>query len=568
MNRLVRYFRDSSLRHKLVISYMILIIIPILSLGMYSYFSSKGYLQKQLLEGMNHTVSQTALNLDQKMEKIGDFMNFMAYNPIVKKVTGSELPNLLSYTKELNDNIEPTLWYYININQELREVIFYSDYANKQIGNFVYPSTEVRGTPWYTKAMQSRNVQWHYDQDVLFAVHNIQKSDNVTFAGELYVRLDRDLLFENLDQLYQGRYGIMVTKQDGGLVYASQEAKELGLAEIQAIRSSSDGTLRMQGQDYLLTKSALPHSGWTFYYYIPAAGVTVNTNGILEATGTIIVLCLVILILMIWLFSRTLVRPILKLRQKIQIVENGNFDIPIISDAKDEIGGLTRSFAQMVKKTRELIEEVYQARLLEKEAELKALQAQINPHFLYNTLSIINWRAIQVGAKDISRVANGLSRFYRSSLNKGNHLTRIREEIQNIQAYLDIQLLMHEDEFEVIYEIPDEAYGCETINFILQPIVENAIVHGMDEKEEGRGRLLIHVEYSEEFSAISIHVHDNGVGMSPEQVDGWVHTRGGGYGLRNVHERIQLYYGEAYGLHIQSEIGKGTTVTVKLPLIR
>lgn len=568
MNWPFRYFRDSKLRHKLVISYMILIIIPILSLGMYSYFSSKGYLQKQLLLGMNHTVSQTALNLDQKMEKIGDFMNFMAYNPIVKKVTGSELQSPLSYTRELNDNIEPTLWYYININRELREVIFYSDSASKQIGNFVYPSTEVRRTKWYEQTKQSRNIQWYYEQGVLFAVHNIQKSDNVTFAGELYVRLDSDLVFENLDQINHGRYGIMVTKQDGGVVYVGEEAKALDASEIQLVRNNPEGTLQLQGQKYFLTKSTLQHSGWTFYYYIPATGVTVNTNGILQATGTIIVLCLIILLMMIWLFSRTLVTPILKLRQKIQIVENGDFDILIQSNAKDEIGGLTRSFAQMVKKTRELIEEVYQARLQEKEAELKALQAQINPHFLYNTLSIMNWRAIQLGANDISRVAISLSRFYRSSLNNGNHLTHIREEIKNIQAYLDIQLLMHDEEFDVIYEIPEEAYGYETINFILQPIVENAIVHGMDEQEEKRGQLLIRVDINEESSEILICIGDNGVGMSLEQVEGWMHIETGGYGLRNVHDRIQLYYGEKYGLHIESKLGIGTTVIVKLPLIR
>lgn len=569
MNRLFRFFRDSGLRRKLILSYAIMIIIPILTLGIYSYISAKGYLKNQLLEGMNYTVNQAALSLDQKMIKIGDFMDFMAFNPIVKKIAGNELPDLLSYTKELNENIEPTLWYYMNINQELREVIFYSDYRNNQIGNFIYPSHDVQDNEWYKQAKSSRNTQWHYENDVLYAVHNIQKSDNVTFAGALYVRIDDELLFENLDQVYQGRYGILIGKPDGGIVYAGQEANALSQTDIHQITNEPGGAFRMQGKDYLLTKSILPHSGWTFYYYVPTAGIAVNTKSILEATGTIIILCLILLMFMIWLFSRTLVRPILKLRQKIELVEKGDFDIPILSDAKDEIGGLTRSFAQMVKKTRELIQEVYQARLQEKEAELKALQAQINPHFLYNTLSIINWRAIQLGAKDISRVANGLSRFYRTSLNKGNHLTRMRDEIQNIQAYIDIQLLMHEEEFEVIYDIPEQAEYYETINFILQPIVENAIVHGLDEREEeGVGRLLIRVECDEASELVHILIQDNGKGMDKEQMNGWAQTQVGGYGLRNVHERIQLYYGEEYGISIESELGVGTKVTVKLPLRR
>ncbi|MBP2000199.1 two-component system sensor histidine kinase YesM [Paenibacillus shirakamiensis] len=566
MNRLFVYFRDSGLRRKLMLSYALMIIIPILSLGLYSYISAKGYLKKQMLESMNNTVSQTALNLDQRMEKIGDFMDFMAYNPIVKKVTASELPDLLSYTKELNDNIEPTLWYYMSINQEIREVIFYSDYTGKQIGNFVYPSLQVQGKSWYEEARKSRNTQWHIEKDVLFAVHNIQKSDNATFAGELYVRLDEDLLFKSLEQVYQGQYGILITKPDGGIVYTGQEANHLTQTDVRKLIGESKRNFSMNGQDYLLTKSVLPHSGWTFYYYVPTEGLTVNTNSILTATGTVIVLCLVILMCMIWLFSRTLVRPILKLRQKIQLVETGHFDIPIQSDAKDEIGGLTRSFAHMVKKIRELIEEVYQARLLEKEAELKALQAQINPHFLYNTLSIINWRAIQVDAKDISRVANSLSRFYRTSLNKGKQFTRIQDEIQNIKAYLDIQLLMHEEEFEVVYDIPEEAYLYEIIHFILQPIVENAIVHGIDEREEGKGCLVIRVECDIDAEHIFIIVQDNGKGMNEEQVGGWMNTEVGGYGIRNVHDRIQLHYGEAYGISIHSVLGEGTEVRIKLPL--
>nr|WP_246362403.1 sensor histidine kinase [Paenibacillus alba] len=269
---------------------------------------------------------------------------------------------------------------------------------------------------------------------------------------------------------------------------------------------------------------------------------------------------------MIWLFSRTLVRPIHALKKKISIVENGNFDVPIVSTAKDEIGELTQSFAGMVKKVQDSIQEAVEARMLEKEAELKALQAQISPHFLYNTLSIINWKAIQIDAMDISKVANSLSKFYRTSLNKGQQLTHIRDEINNIRAYLDIQLMMHDHEFDVVYDIEDAVYDFDTVNFILQPIVENAIIHGLDEKEDGRG--LLRIQVSEEAERIHFVVQDNGKGMEAAVQASLLEADNGGYGLRNVQERIHLYFGGSYGVHILSEAGVGTQVHVVIPKVK
>ncbi|GGA02149.1 sensor histidine kinase [Paenibacillus marchantiophytorum] len=567
MKRLIAYFRNSTVRKKLIITYLVVTIVPILALGIYAYQSSKEYLKKQLMIGMTHTVSQTALNVDQKMEKAGDFISFMVFNPIVKKVAGSELPDFLSYTKELNDNIEPTIWYYININRELKDVLFYSDYTGKQIGNFIYPSDNVRHASWYEESRKANKTQWFYEpeQQLLFATHNIQKSDNITFAGVLYVKIDYDKMFEKLDQVYEGDYGILITDSKGQTVYAGERASTLSNLEIQTITGKAEGQFRMQGQEYMMTRSSLPSSGWTFTYFMPTASMIVDTKDILKATASVVLLCMVVLLFMIWLFSRTLVRPIHALKKKISIVENGDFDVPIVSTAKDEIGELTQSFAAMVKKVQDSIQDAVQARMLEKEAELSALQAQISPHFLYNTLSIMNWKAIQIDAMDISKVANSLSKFYRTSLNKGQQLTHIQDEITNIRAYLDIQLIMHDHEFDVVYDIEAGVYEFDTVNFILQPIVENAVIHGLDEKEDGRG--VLHIEVREEADSIHFIVADNGKGMEAARQVDLLASDNGGYGLRNVQERIQLHYGSEFGIRIESEAGVGTKVHVVIPKV-
>lgn len=564
MRAILTFFRDRKLKHKLLASYLVVIIIPILVLGVYSYRMAESYLKQQLMLGMKNTVEQISLNLEQTFEKQSNFIDFMVFNPIIKKIMGYELGDIISYTKELNENIEPTLWYYTNINMELKEVNFYSEYTGKQIGNFIYSSDQVRNLDWYQSAKKSNQTEWNYDEDVLFVTHNIMKSNNTTFAGVLYVRLDKDRIFEKMDELNtKSDYGIIITDRNQQVVYssASSGVEEENIAD--HIVGAGSGQINIGHKEYSLVKSDIERPGWTLYYYTPVRSMIVDTSSILTAMVSIIVVCILILLLIIWIFTKTLVQPIYKLKKKIRVVEDGDFDILIQSNSKDEIGDLTNSFASMVRRIKELIGQVYQSGIQEKEAELKALQAQISPHFLYNTLSIINWRAVQVEAEDISLVVNALSKFYRTSLNNGKQLTSIRDEILNIQAYIDIQLAMHDDQlFDVTYHIEEELYSYQTINFILQPIVENAIKHGIDEKEDGKGMLIIEAyTYNDDIRFV---VSDNGKGMDRKQIEQLLYSNGTGYGLKNVHERIKLYYGEAYGVSIESELNVGTRICIDI----
>ncbi|WHY19365.1 sensor histidine kinase [Paenibacillus sp. G2S3] len=564
MRTILTFFRDRKLKHKLLASYLVVIIIPILVLGVYSYRMAESYLKQQLMLGMKNTVEQISLNLEQTFEKQSNFIDFMVFNPIIKKIMGYELGDIISYTKELNENIEPTLWYYTNINMELKEVNFYSEYTGKQIGNFIYSSEQVQNLDWYQSAKMSNQTEWNYDEGVLFVTHNIMKSNNTTFAGVLYVRLDKDRIFEKMDELNtKSDYGIIITDRNQQVVYssASSGVEEENIAD--HILGAGSGQINIGHKEYSLVKSDIERPGWTLYYYTPVKSMIVDTSSILTAMVSIIVVCILILLLIIWIFTKTLVQPIYKLKKKIRVVEEGDFDILIHSNSKDEIGELTNSFASMVRRIKELIGQVYQSGIMEKEAELKALQAQISPHFLYNTLSIINWRAVQVEAEDISLVVNALSKFYRTSLNNGKQLTSIRDEILNIQAYIDIQLAMHDDQlFDVTYHIEESLYPYQTINFILQPIVENAIKHGIDEKEDGKGMLTIEAyTYNDDIRFV---VSDNGKGMDQEQIEQLLYSNGTGYGLKNVHERIKLYYGEAYGVSIESELNVGTRICIDI----
>ncbi len=196
--------------------------------------------------------------------------------------------------------------------------------------------------------------------------------------------------------------------------------------------------------------------------------------------------------------------------------------------------------------------------------DLKALQAQITPHFLYNTMSLINCQAILAGQKDISELSQAIASFYRTILNKGKDAIQVQYELENIKAYLYIQSVMHNNSFDIIYHIEDEVYSGWIINLILQPVVENAIEHGLDQKEDGtRGRL--YIEARKEQDEILFVVEDNGIGIPEEKVDTLLTTGSEGYGIKNVNDRIQLMYGVRYGLRIFSKDGEGTRIEIRLP---
>ena len=192
---------------------------------------------------------------------------------------------------------------------------------------------------------------------------------------------------------------------------------------------------------------------------------------------------------------------------------------------------------------------------------MKALQAQINPHFLYNSLSLINWKAIETGEEDISKITLALSSFYRTALNKGNNVLTFGEEIENLRSYLEIQLMMHDYEFDVEIHVEEEVKQYKTLNLILQPMIE----HGIDLKMDGRGKIT--VDLYREGTEIVLKVADNGVGMEEEAIKTILTKQSRGYGLRNVNERIKLYYGEEYHLVITSKIGEGTQITLRVPTI-
>ena len=278
----------------------------------------------------------------------------------------------------------------------------------------------------------------------------------------------------------------------------------------------------------------------------------------------IILTCLILIVVMSGFWARLFMKRINLFYGHIQEVKNGNLQLDVRDDCPDEIGDLTNSFQEMLDRLNRLIREDYQNKILLREAELKALQAQINPHFLYNCLSLINSRALLAGQPEISRMSQLLSVFYRTTLNKGRSETTLENELKNVKSYLEIQKLLHEELFDVTWQVEPELPEMQLPNLILQPLVENALVHGILPNKPKKGRLFLAV--SRVMDQLRFTILDNGAGIPAEKLPTLLLTDSGGYGLKNVNERLKLTYGEDYGLNIQSIQGESTMVTFCIPV--
>ena len=248
--------------------------------------------------------------------------------------------------------------------------------------------------------------------------------------------------------------------------------------------------------------------------------------------------------------------------------EMGDMDVKFDSHYRDEIGELGRSFNSMLERLKNLIRQNYEKQKKLRTQELKVLQMQINPHFLYNTIDTINWMAQSIDADKISEVAIALANYYRQSLSKGAEIIKISDEISQINSYLTIQKTRYEGHIDFRIDIDSDILGLYIPKLTLQPIVENAIYHGLREKEGGG---IVEIRGFRENNRVIFYIKDNGRGMDQETLDKLIKcidtgVSSQGYGLSNVNERLKLYYGKEYGIGVESLAGCYTIVTITIPV--
>lgn len=265
-------------------------------------------------------------------------------------------------------------------------------------------------------------------------------------------------------------------------------------------------------------------------------------------------------------FSKSVTVPIGELCKNINLVGGGEFTLPQINSDYVEIAQLNSGIQKMSKQISQLLKSAKEEEELQHKTQLQLLQAQINPHFLYNTLDTIVWLVESGQYEEAVNMLTNLSVFFRTMLSKGNDIITLGEEIMHTNSYLDIQKVRYQDILEYSIDIPEELKGVKVPKLTIQPLAENALYHGVKEK---RGMSTISITGEVKGEDILLTVTDNGIGMQPDKLEAiknaLLHSERIGFGLSAVHERVKLYYGDSYGITINSEYGKGTTVQVRIP---
>lgn len=454
------------------------------------------------------------------------------------------------------------------------------------------PNLDVTGEPWFRDALEKTenqhfslpHVQYIFDNNenqyrwVISLSRAVELTSGTSTAqGILLV----DISYSSLEQLFDG-----VTAGKGGYVYLiSSDGELLYHPKMQLIDSGrmqennvaaaayKDGNHmeEFDGSSRFVTIKSIGYTGWKVVGVTPENVVTLNTIKTRLFIVFIIALILFILALINSYISSRITNPIKELEKSVGILEEGNLDVPVYAGGSYEIQHLGKSIGDMAAQIRLLMKDIVTEHEAKRKQEFDTLQSQINPHFLYNTLDIIVWMIENEQKAEAVKAVTALARFFRISLSKGKSIITVRDELEHVRNYLMIQHMRFKNKFTYEIQAEDGVLELASLKLMLQPLVENAIYHGM-EFMDGDGEILLKV-WKEE-GDLYFSVIDNGLGMTEEQVGnlftGASHVdskRGSGIGVKNVNERIKLYFGEKYGLSIKSEPDEGTTVKIHLPVV-
>ncbi len=417
-----------------------------------------------------------------------------------------------------------------------------------------------------------RNITSFYDSykaDNILSMTKALINDQGDVTGIVLFDMKLDYMESVINSAELGKSGFLyISNRKGEVVYAPVNPI---VYRIHPTMIGDEKDVQINGESYQIIAQETGISDWNIVGVLPKDETLSIILEVITSFVTYAVLIFLFGIVLSIYLTKTLTRPISKLKNLMAEAEQGKLEVHYDSIYNDEISQLGHSFNKMIEAIKNLLSLVYSEQKAKREAELKAFQAQIKPHFLYNTLDTINWMAMEYEADDIVEVVESLTNLFRISLSKGNEIISLENEVKHVNSYLTIQKVRYEEQFDYEIICEDNLKNYKVIKLIIQPLVENAIYHGIKGRKES-GHIRIHI-YTDN-KDLYIVVADTGGGMASEQVQHMNQIFEGilekddsyGIGLFNVNERIKLNFGMEYGLSIDSALDEGTTVTIKHPI--
>lgn len=577
-----------SIKNKLLISYLLIACIPLLLFGLIIFTSMNRISESQTVENRSMLMRLMSEQIEAYVNQL-ELYSQSIYLDEIQEILNQDIPTdpieLVNYKLLLFASLEK--WYsYMGIQADIENIMFIQEDGRVLAKHEINESFSFSDIDWYNRAIHMLGVPLVFGPNDQPYRHPSAREPSYTISlvrkinNRIDNRLDKkdfgvlliDVKISDLTKLFRNinidsNTRSYIINKDNQIVY-SDDASLIGTELlIEANDTKMDGWVHYAGEPFfaneyhsrrtdwklitLDTKSDIKH--YTIYFR--------NLNMLVGLFGILIALILSVIV------AKHFTKPLLRLKNSVNQVERGNFhtQAPVISE--DEIGSLTESFNRMTAYIQSLINDVYKSEIHRKEAHLKALQSQINPHFLYNTLDSMSAIAVLKKVPIISTMSKMLAEMFRYSISQGEQMVKLHEELQQVSRYLEIQRIRYDDKFESNIHVEPSLQDYLIPKLSIQPIVENAIYHGLELKPD-QGQITIACYTSDPF--VIIEVEDNGVGIPEDKLHEINSTltrqiSDEHIGLANVMERIQLHYGKPYGIEISSQEQKGTKVTFKLP---
>ena len=561
-----------SLRNKMSLMFVSIICIVSIAIGYASYYSAQRLILENKRDDMANTVNLIDINITEQIRTINEFTNYTSENLQLQKIAGEGIQGeldgeLLTWFQNLSQSYKAISNIY-TLNQDLNVTYQYKTESmfedTEQLRGYCDKATKKTDRDIWS-GLCSVRTEGYKKKSVVMLTKAITNPKQNNVIGFLVIEFDPDsfakLLINNLST-FQHQHTLIIDKNHDTICTNNSVQADYTEEAIQRFDSGErQFDFHWANTNYHVCGQYNGITGWTIYSIISSADIFPKLTILRKQIIYIVILFLLVSFIMSIILAYTLTKPMKKLSEAMKVAEKGEFNIQIVTRRKDEIGSLIRSFNYMINEIKLLIQKVYEEKITQKNAELGALQAQINPHFLYNTLDTINWMLIERGEDDISDIVLSLGDLMKYSI-QGDNMVTLQDEIDYVESYIRIQKCRMEDRLNYSIDIPQEARIWRIPKLTLQPIVENAITHGIETKPEG-GSLKISAWVCDD--KLSLQIKDDGVGISEDDIQKIQSGQGNSIGMHNVQKRIQLHYGTEYGLKIISKKDIGTEITMWIP---
>lgn len=532
----------------------------------------------QVRESTQQVLSQSKLSLDSAMDSVNAISLSIIFDLNINQILTerpASTPERISSQQLLTDVLRRNK----NISSHISSITIISDYYKVSSTSEHVDYKDLQSAPWFHSFYHSEEQKAcsgiyyndyisRYNIPVFSLMRRINNPETGKCIGILLIEIKYEMLRQIFDPIHKNGDGqILVFNQNGEVMYHPDFNRVLDNQDTDRLLYDSlrkeTGHFANGFEDKDQSVNCITTEGfsWAIADITPQSVLTAQSKQLGQSIRSVFFVVSGLLLILILYLSYQITQPIQLLVSSMKKAEEGDLSISVPVRTKDEIGLLGESFNHMINRINHLIQEVYESEAKKRDAELRALQAQINPHFLYNTLNSIRWMANMHGAESISKAIVSLVRILEFSSQTSVEYITVQQEIQHVKYYESLLKLRYADKFTVDYQISEDALPYYMPKFILQPIVENAVFHGIEPKETA-GTMIVSIQ--PEGQKLSFSITDDGVGMDQEGAE---HRKFTGIGIGNVNERLIRYCGNTCGLNIESAPGEGTTVSFSIPLL-